>query len=81
MNHLHNGNNYNILRINQYCTRLFAVFAGVSIKGLRNKHLIHKVWRVLERVKLRHNLSIGWVKAQTVGSTPEALGNAARQTA
>jgi len=42
-----------------------------------NKHLIQKVRRVLNRVKLHHNLSIGWVKAHSGGSTPEALGNAA----
>ena len=42
-----------------------------------NKHLIQKVRRVLARVKLRRNLSIGWVKAHTGGTTTEALGNAA----
>ena len=47
------------------------------VKGRCNKELVQRIRRGIALVKRSDSLSIGWTKAHSTATTPEALGNAA----
>ena len=65
---------FNILTDSEICVRLYS---DNPVKGRCKKDLVQRIRRGIALVKRSDSLSIGWTKAHSTATTPEALGNAA----